>query len=147
MTRPRNRAATVLVAVLLAVPACGDDDPDAVDDTATTVSTVADATTASAADTTTTTTEPPADEGTVIEISVVGDEVTGGGRHQVPLGETVVLRVTSDAADEVHLHGYDLSLDLPPGQPAVLRFDATIPGVFEAELHDAGIVLAELQIQ
>ena len=52
-----------------------------------------------------------------------------------------------DEHDEVHVHGYDLYLDLEAGEPAELRFTADIPGVFEAELHHSGIVLAELQIQ
>ena len=44
------------------------------------------------------------------------------------------------------MHGYDLDADLAPGAPAELTFDATIPGVFEVELHDAGTVLLSLQV-
>jgi hypothetical protein len=50
-------------------------------------------------------------------------------------------------ADEVHVHGYDLTAALTPGQPTELTFAATIPGVFEVELHDAGTVLLTLQVQ
>jgi heme/copper-type cytochrome/quinol oxidase subunit 2 len=79
--------------------------------------------------------------------------VTGGrtsgdtGRVPVAAGTSVTLVITSDVADEVHVHGYDLTADLVPGQPAELSIDATIPGVFEVELHEAGTVLLSLQVR
>ena len=82
-----------------------------------------------------------------IEVTVTGGQVSGDtGRVPVPLGEPVTLVVTGDVADEVHVHGYDLTLALEPGTPAELSFDATVPGVFEVELHDAGAVLLTLQV-
>jgi hypothetical protein len=140
-----RRATTVLLATTLALGACGDDDDRTAASDATTTS--AQPTTGDDADDTTTTTRPaPEEDESTIEVTVSGGSVTGGGRHRVPLGHTVNLRVTSDEADEVHLHGYDLTLDLEAGTPAVLTFDATIPGVFEAELHDAAIPLVELEV-
>ena len=82
-----------------------------------------------------------------IEVQVAGGQVTGDtGRVPVAVGRQVTLVVTSDVADEVHVHGYDLTAELSPGQPAELTFDATIPGVFEVELHEAGTVLLTLQV-
>ena len=150
MNRRPSRLAVAALSAAMLVTACGDDDATT-SASSTSVETTVDETssTTEAPSTESSVGEPVDDEGDegVIEISVAGGEVTGGGRHEVPLGATVVLRVTSDAADEVHVHGYDLYLDLAPGEPAELTFEATIPGVFEAELHDSGIVLAELQIQ
>jgi hypothetical protein len=89
----------------------------------------------------------PAAAGQRIEVTVTGGQVTGDtGRVPVPAGEHVTLVVTSDAADELHVHGYDLTADLPPGTPATVEFDASIPGVFEVELHDAGTLLLSLQV-
>lgn len=89
--------------------------------------------------------EASADRELAVEIH--GGEVTGDtGRVPVELGEQVTLTVTSDAADELHLHGYDLEAELVPGEPATLSFTADIPGVFEAELHEAGTVLLSLQV-
>jgi len=68
------------------------------------------------------------------------------GRVQVAKGTPVALVVTSDVADEVHLHGYDIEQELSPGTPVTLRFDATVAGVFEVELHEAGTVLLRLQV-
>jgi hypothetical protein len=89
----------------------------------------------------------PATVGQRLEVTVTGGQVTGDtGRVPVPAGEHVTLVVTSDAADELHVHGYDLGADLAPGTPATVEFDATIPGVFEVELHDAGTLLLSLQV-
>jgi plastocyanin len=83
-----------------------------------------------------------------VELDIAAGQVSGNpGRVPVRAGESVTLVLTSDVADEVHVHGYDLTADLAPGQPAELTFDATIPGVFEVELHDAGTVLLTLQVE
>jgi heme/copper-type cytochrome/quinol oxidase subunit 2 len=102
----------------------------------------------STSSTATSTTASPTAQSQRIEVTVAGGEVTGDtGRVHVPAGTSVTLVVTSDVADEVHVHGYDLTAELVPGQPAELPFDATIPGVFEVELHEAGTVLLSLQVQ
>ena len=90
---------------------------------------------------------PTTPAGQRIEVTVTGGQVTGDtGRVPVAVGEQVTLVVTSDVADELHLHGYDLRTALTAGTPAELSFQATVPGVFEVELHDAGTVLLTLQV-
>jgi hypothetical protein len=90
---------------------------------------------------------PTADAGRRIEVQVTGGQVTGDtGRVPVSVDEQVTLVVTGDVADELHVHGYDLTAELSPGRPAELTFAATIPGVFEVELHEAGTVLLSLQV-
>ena len=82
-----------------------------------------------------------------IEVQVSGGQVRGDtGRVPVAAGSHVTLVVTSDVADEVHVHGYDVEQELSPGQPAEIVLDATIPGVFEVELHEAGTTLLSLQV-
>jgi hypothetical protein len=56
----------------------------------------------------------------------------------------VVLTVTSDVADHVHLHGYDLMADVGPGRPARIAFRATIVGTVEAELEDRRVQIASI---
>jgi heme/copper-type cytochrome/quinol oxidase subunit 2 len=83
-----------------------------------------------------------------VEIRVTGDQVqTAERRVKVPLGSQVRLEVTADRADEVHLHGYDRKVDIEPGTPAVLEFQADTPGVFEVELEEASLKLVELQVE
>lgn len=94
--------------------------------------------------TTTTTTEPGAD--VTILITLVDGRIEAERRYEAYLGETVELRVTSDVAEEVHLHGYDLYLQLEPGAESVLVFEARLPGVWEAELHPSHRELFQLQV-
>ena len=55
--------------------------------------------------------------------------------------------MTSDVADHVHLHGYDLMANVAPGAPATIRFTADAPGRFEIELEDLGLQIAELEVR
>ena len=83
-----------------------------------------------------------------VDVVVVGGEPQGGiVRESVDLDSAVVLTVTSDVADEVHVHGYDLMADVAPGAPATIRFTADAPGRFEIELEDTGVQIAELEVR
>lgn len=62
-------------------------------------------------------------------------------------GDEVELRVTSDSNDELHLHGYDLSLPLRAGQTGSLRFRAEHSGRFDLELHHRHLALAALEVR
>lgn len=91
--------------------------------------------------------EPAARENT-IEVRVVGGRVEGvGDAVDVPLGEDVTIRVRSDEADEVHVHGYDEIDDVGPGEEAEIELTADIPGAFEVELEEAHLLLFELRVQ
>ena len=80
-------------------------------------------------------------------MTVVGGIPKGGVvRESTDKGDRVVVLVTSDVSDEVHVHGYDLMSDVAPGAPARIAFRATIPGRFEIELEDRGVQIAELTV-
>ena len=82
-----------------------------------------------------------------VAVSYVGGEVTGtSGREEVPVGQQVVLRISSDVAERVHVHGYDLEGAIPAGGSVDIPLTASIPGVFEVELHDSGKVLFQLRV-
>ena len=81
-----------------------------------------------------------------VEIEVEEGRVEGPQRITVALGERVAIEVESDVADEVHVHGYDLTADVRPGSEVVVTFRATIPGVFEIELERSGILLTQLEV-
>jgi hypothetical protein len=68
-------------------------------------------------------------------------------RVRVALGAQVRLEVTSDVADEVHVHGYDEDLALAPGETGTLTFAADLPGLFEVETHESGSVLVTLEVR
>ena len=143
MRGPRRSLPVLLTTAALALCGCAGTDATSTSPPASAAGASSpEATEASAGSTTAST---PA--GRRIEVSVAAGEVSGDtGRIPVPAGEQVTLVVTADVADEIHLHGYDLTAALSPGTPAELVFDATVPEVFEVELHEAGTVLLTLQV-
>jgi hypothetical protein len=83
-----------------------------------------------------------------VPIVVQGGKPVGGiKRATVAKDRVVVLVVRSDVADHVHLHGYDIMRDVAPGSPARIRFRATIPGQFEAELEERGLQIANITVR
>lgn len=141
------RLGAPLVARVLVLAGCGDDDGDGAAAPADTTETTTP-TTATTTDTTATTmTTTTASDEQLITIDVVGGEPVGGAREErAALGEEVTLRVTADAPDEVHVHGYDLFADVGPGQPAEITFVADIPGQFEIELEQSHVLLVDLLV-
>jgi hypothetical protein len=124
----------------------GDDDGDATESTRTqpTIPTTTDTTTTTTTTQTTTEVEQP----TFVRVRVVGGVPKGGiVRETVTKGDRVVLVVTSDVADHVHLHGYDIMRDVAAGGTARIRFRATLPGRFEVELEDRGVPIADLTVE
>ncbi|MFE2311570.1 cupredoxin domain-containing protein [Streptomyces sp. NPDC059411] len=69
------------------------------------------------------------------------------GRVEVKRGERVALRVTSDRADTLHVHGFDKELALPAGQEATLILTADRTGLFEIETHESDLVLTQLLVR
>lgn len=71
-----------------------------------------------------------------------------GGLAQLEFakGDTARFRVSSDTADEVHVHGYDLKRDVAAGGTVSFSFRADIDGIFEVELENSGIQLAQLRV-
>lgn len=83
---------------------------------------------------------------TVITATVSGGNVTPARRtYDVKLRSVVRIMVTSDAADELHLHTYDRKAALTPGCPGVIDFEAGIAGSVEVELEDAGLHLFQVR--
>lgn len=137
-TRPPSRtvAAAVLVAALGMAAACASGEATP----APAGSTVSSAAVSSAP----VTTAPAVQR---ITIGYAGGAVAGDtGRVAVPLGAAVEIVVTSDVAEELHLHGYDRSAKIPAGGSATLSFTATLAGVYELELHGADKELVKLQV-
>jgi hypothetical protein len=81
------------------------------------------------------------------EFEVAKGKVTGPPQLQANQNERVILRVRSDVADELHVHGYDLSAPLPAGELVSLSFIAARSGRFEVELHGAHRELGALEVQ
>ncbi|HKO38285.1 MAG TPA: hypothetical protein VJU14_07955 [Solirubrobacterales bacterium] len=86
-------------------------------------------------------------EGDVPTIVVRDGEPLGGvAELEYSAGEEVRFRVSSDQAEEIHVHGYDVSKDVPAGGTVEIAFPADLEGIYEAELERLGVQIAELQI-
>jgi hypothetical protein len=93
-------------------------------------------------------TSPPGNPGRTITVSIRAGKVDPPpGRIKVARGATVRLVVTSDVADELHVHGYDREVTLPARTPTTLEFTADQAGLFEVETHETDTVLFQLQVE
>lgn len=83
----------------------------------------------------------------VIEAALAnGTVAVDSDRVEIPLGSTVEIRVTADAMEHVHLHGYDIMANVAPESGAVIAFTADTPGKFEVEFEESGIFIVELVV-
>jgi hypothetical protein len=132
-------ATLAAVVVLFIVFAGGDDEGDNTTTTATT-----QAQTTSTTDTTQTREpEVAADE----QITVRNGRPVGGVKElSYNSGDRIRFVVTSDVADEVHVHGYDIAKDVRAGGSVRFGFPAKLEGVFEVELEGRGEQIAELRV-
>ncbi len=126
-----RRGASLAVLVLLSLTACGGDDDSPAVGTGSGVTTTVAAGTA-----------------TVLAVTVRGGSVVdGASRQRAAVGQPVTIRVTSDAADEVHVHGYNKTFEVAAGKTAETSFVANIPGVFEVEFEKSHKVLFTLEVR
>jgi hypothetical protein len=134
-------AAVVVVAALFVVLRPSDNDESSAGTATTTQTTVTTPTV-----TTPVVPQPPQPPPPArVRVTVKNGLPEGGPvRVSVARNRRVVLAVTSDVADEVHLHGYNLMRDVAPGQPATITFRATIVGTVEAELEERGVRIATI---
>lgn len=75
-----------------------------------------------------------------------GEPVGGIEELEYDAGDQIRFEVTSDVADEVHVHGYDLSQNVAAGGTVSFDFPAEIEGIFEVELEGRAEQIAEIQV-
>ena len=84
---------------------------------------------------------------TVPTIVVRNGEPVGGVQElEYSAGDEIRFRVSSNQADKVHVHGYDVEEEIPAGGSASLAFPADLEGIFEVELHGSETQIAELRV-
>ncbi|TDW95480.1 cupredoxin-like protein [Kribbella pratensis] len=82
-----------------------------------------------------------------VDVTVANGKVNpSGATIKVKAGQTVLVKAVSDAAEELHIHGYDKELELSPGKPASVKFTANMKGTFEVETHKSGKLVAKLVV-
>lgn len=76
-----------------------------------------------------------------------GEPVGGVAELEFDAGEEVRFKVEGDEGEEIHVHGYDLSEEIPKGGGTVeFDFPAEIEGIVEVELEAKGTQIAELRV-
>jgi len=126
-------ALAVIVAVVAFVVASPGDDDDGGQASNTSAETTEQQPTATAPSAP----KPPPDGPDPVRIELTDHSAGSVESIEVTKGEPVRFVVTSDAPDDIHVHGYDVEKTVAPGKPARFSFPATIEGIFEIESHEA----------
>jgi hypothetical protein len=85
----------------------------------------------------------------VIDVDIKGGNVTPTNEQlQAGFKEQIVVRVNSDAADELHVHStpeHSFNVEAKPMQS--FQFTVDVPGKVDVELHKLNKTIATIQVQ
>jgi hypothetical protein len=85
----------------------------------------------------------------VIDVTIKGGQVTPTNQQlQAGVKEQIVVRVNSDAADELHVHStpeHSFNVEAKPNQS--FQFSVDVPGKVDIELHKLNKTIATIQVQ
>lgn len=130
----RTRVSALLTAVALAAAGCGGEAKTAQPSSSSSAPSGAPA-------------SAPASDVVEIRVAIRNGKVEPRSAvHKVPLGKTLRLIVTSDKADEVHVHGYDKEAEVAANGSVTIEFKADQSGQFEVETHKSNLQLLKLQV-
>jgi hypothetical protein len=90
--------------------------------------------------------EPPPEPELATIVVKNGQPVGGVQELEFDNGGRIRFLVESDIDEEVHLHGYDVSKEVSAGGEVEFDVPATIEGVFEVELEESVVPLAEITV-
>ena len=86
--------------------------------------------------------------GRTVTITVTGTKVTPApSTVDLPVGESLTLTVTSDHADELHIHGFEVEKELTAGTPLSVTVTGKQPGVYEVETHHPELRLMKIAVK
>jgi hypothetical protein len=85
----------------------------------------------------------------VIDVTIKGGNVTPTNEQlQAAVNEQIIVKVNSDADDELHVHStpdHTFNVEAKPGQS--FQFTASVPGKVDVELHKANKTVATIAVQ
>lgn len=90
-----------------------------------------------------------ADAGTVIDVTVEkGVATPTNAEAQAVLGQPIVLQVTSDAADSLHVHSVpEHVFDVAAAPDQRFEFTVDVPGRVAVELHDLHVTVITIEVR
>jgi hypothetical protein len=85
----------------------------------------------------------------VVDVDIKGGNVTPTNQQlQAAVKEQIIIKVNSDAADELHVHStpeHKFNVEAKPNQS--FQFTVDVPGKVDVELHTLNKVVATIQVQ
>ncbi|MEU0496975.1 hypothetical protein [Mycobacterium sp. NPDC006124] len=85
----------------------------------------------------------------VVNVTIKGGKVTPTNQQlQAKVGEAIVVKVDSDAADQLHVHSnpeHTFDVEAKPGQS--FQFTVAVPGKVDVELHELNRTIASIAVQ
>lgn len=96
-----------------------------------------------------TTSSSEADDVTVVDINIAGGVVTPtNGQTQGKVGKPVVLKVSSDVSDQLHVHSVpEHTFQVEPRRDQTFEFTVDVPGQVDVELHDLNRTVVTVQVR
>ena len=90
----------------------------------------------------------PVPEPRQVSIKLAGGKAEPSGeRLELSRGQTLVLTITSDHADAIHVHGYDLEIPVAAGATVTKEVVLDKVGRFEVESHDPVFTILQLTVR
>ena len=81
-------------------------------------------------------------------VHIIGCKPRGGIQSViVNRGDRLHLTISSDCADEIHVHGYNIKQEVPRGGSTTFNFQTTIEGIFVVELESRSEQIASLEVK
>lgn len=143
MTPRTTTPYAVGLALTLSLAACGGDETAASGS-----STSSTTSSPSASSSPATTTSSAAAQGRTIRITITGKQVSPAPTTvDLAVGEKLTLVVTSDHADELHLHGFEIEDKLTAGAATTVTVTGKDPGVYEVETHEPPLRLLKIAVR
>jgi heme/copper-type cytochrome/quinol oxidase subunit 2 len=92
---------------------------------------------------------PPPAAALVVDVTIAKGQVTPtNATLQAKVGQPITFRVTSDAADELHVHSVpDHKFPVAAAPNQTFQFIVDVPGNVEVELHHLDLTIATIQVQ
>jgi len=88
-------------------------------------------------------------DATVVDIEIAGGAVTPtNGQVQGNVGKPIVLAVSSDVADSLHVHSVpEHTFQVEPRPDQEFEFTVDVPGQVDIELHDLNRTVVTIQVR
>ncbi len=85
----------------------------------------------------------------MVEVLIAGGTVTPtNGQAQATVGKPIVLQVTSDVADQLHVHSIpEHTFNIEPRPDQSFEFTVDVPGQVDIELHDLNHTVVTIQVR